>query len=294
MATKELTAEIALEVHAQLGEGPVWDEELQKLSFVDIVGQRVHTFSPATGEHHVFETGRPVGAVVLRDDGGLVLAAHDAFFLAERDGSVIEQFGEFSVDGAQVRFNDGKVDPQGRFYAGTMHRDQSEIVGSLYMLDADGTVTSVLEEVGISNGLSWSADGTTMYYIDTPRHQVDAFDVDPESGALSNRRVIAEVPDASPDGMAIDVEGYLWVACWGGKRVERIDPSTGERLAIVHVPASNTSSVAFGGPDLDDLYITTAREGLDDAQLATEPHAGDLFVAHPGVSGPPAHRFKKS
>jgi sugar lactone lactonase YvrE len=294
MAAKELTAEIALEVHAQLGEGPVWDEQLQKLSFVDIVGHRVHTFSPATGEHHTFETGRPVGAVVLREDGGFVLAAHDSFFLAEPDGSLIEQFGEFSVDGEIVRFNDGKVDPQGRFYAGTMHHEQTGLLGALYMLQGDGSVTAVLEEVGISNGLAWSADGKTMYYIDTPRHLVDAFDVDLATGALSNRRVIAEFADSSPDGMAIDVEGCLWVACWGGKRVERIDPSNGERLAIVRVPASNTSSAAFGGPNLDDLYITTAREGLTDAQLATEPHAGDLFVAHPGVSGPPAHRFKKS
>jgi sugar lactone lactonase YvrE len=294
VTAKELTAEIALEVHAQLGEGPVWDEQLQKLSFVDIVGQRVHTFSPATGEQHTFEAGRPVGAVVLREDGGLVLAAHDAFYLAERDGSLIEQFGDFSLDGEVVRFNDGKVDPQGRFYAGTMHWHQTEIIGALYMLDGDGNVTVVLEEVGISNGLAWSADGKTMYYIDTPRHLLDAFDVDPESGALSNRRVIAEFPDCSPDGMAIDVEGCLWVACWGGKRVERIDPSNGERMAIVRVPATNTSSAAFGGPNLDDLYITTAREGLDDTQLAAEPHAGDLFVAHPGVSGPPAHRFKKS
>ena len=294
MATKELTAEIALEVHAQLGEGPVWDEQLQKLSFVDIVGQRVHTFSPRTGEHHTFEAGRPVGAVVLREDGGLVLAAHDAFFLAERDGSAIEQFGDFRVNGEVVRFNDGKVDPQGRFYAGTTHWEETEIIGALYMLDGAGNVTVVLEEVGISNGLAWSADGRTMYYIDTPRHLVDAFDVDPESGTLSNRRVIAEFPDASPDGMAIDVEDCLWVACWGGKRVERINPSNGERLAIVHVPATETSSAAFGGPNLDDLYITTARVRLDDAQLAAEPHAGDLFVAHPGVSGPPAHRFKKS
>jgi sugar lactone lactonase YvrE len=175
-----------------------------------------------------------------------------------------------------------------------MHHEQTGILGALYMLQGDGSVTAVLEEVGISNGLAWSADGKTMYYIDTPRHLVDAFDVDVATGALSNRRVIAEFADSSPDGMAIDVEGCLWVACWGGKRVERIDPSNGERLAIVRVPASNTSSAAFGGPNLDDLYITTAREGLTDAQLATEPHAGDLFVAHPGVSGPPAHRFKKS
>jgi sugar lactone lactonase YvrE len=294
MAIQEHMAEVALEVHAQLGEGPVWDERSQKLSFVDIVQHRVHTFSPATGEHDTFEVQRPVGAVVLREDGGLVLAAHDAFFLVEADGSALEQFGEFRVDGETVRFNDGKVDPRGRFYAGTMHHRESGTFGTLYMLEPDGNVTVVLEEVGISNGLAWSADAKTLYYIDTPRHSVDAFDVDPESGSITNRRVLAEFPDCSPDGMAIDDHGCLWVACWDGGRLERIDPADGRRLAVVRVPASQVTSAAFGGPNLDDLYITTASLGLDARQLAAQPHAGDLFVTRPGVSGPPPHRFGKA
>jgi sugar lactone lactonase YvrE len=285
-------AEVALEVRAQLGEGPVWDERSQRLYFVDIVGRRVHAFWPATGEHQTFDVDRVVGAVVLRDDGGLVLAAHDAFLVAEHDGDAQEVFGDFRADGEVVRFNDGKVDPRGRFFAGTMAHAGTGSLGSLYMLEPDGNVTVVLEDVGISNGLAWSADETTLYYIDTLRRSVDSFDVDVDTGALSNRRVVAEFTDGSPDGMAIDAEGYLWVACWGGKRVERVDPADGRRLDVVRVPATNVSSVAFGGPDLDDLYITTAREGLSDAQLATEPHAGDLFVARTGVSGPPAHRFK--
>jgi sugar lactone lactonase YvrE len=292
VAIEEHEAEVALEVHAQLGEGPVWDERAQRLYFVDIVGHRVHVFWPATGEHRSFEVDRMVGAVVLRDDGGLVLAAHDAFLVAAHDGSALEPFGDFRVNGEIVRFNDGKVDPRGRFFAGTMAHSEEGSLGSLYMLEPDGTVSVVLEEVGISNGLAWSADETTLYYIDTLRRSVDAFDVDPVTGAVANRRVVAEFADGSPDGMAIDVEGCLWVACWGGKRVERLDPADGRRLDVVPVPATNVSSVAFGGPDLDDLYITTAREGLSDAQLAAEPHAGDLFVTRPGVSGPPAHRFR--
>lgn len=292
MAVKEHPAEVALEVHAELGEGPVWDEREQRLYFVDIVGHRVHILWPGTGEHRSFDVDRAVGAVVLRDDGGLVLAAHDAFLVAGHDGSGIEPFGTFRADGQQVRFNDGKVDPRGRFFAGTMAHTGDNWNGALYMLQPDGNVSVLLEDVGVSNGLAWSADERTFYYIDTRRGSVDAFDLDIDTAAITNRRVVAKITDGGPDGMAIDSEGCLWVACWGGRRVERLDPADGRRLDVVRVPATNVSSVAFGGPGLDDLYITTAREGLSEAQLADEPHAGDLFVARPGVSGPPAHRFR--
>ncbi len=151
---------------------------------------------------------------------------------------------------------------------------------------------SLLEGVTISNGLAWDADGTTFYYIDTPTHRIDAFSFDQGTGGLSNRRVVAEITDSSPDGMAIDAEGCLWVACWGGERVDRIDPADGRRLATVPVPTSHVSSVAFGGPSLEDLYITTAREDLSAAQLGAENHAGDLFVARPGVPGLVSDRFK--
>jgi len=277
-------AEVALEVGCALGEGPVWDEQEQELFFVDILGERVHAFRPADRSHRSFEVGRPVGAVVLHEQGGLVLAAHDAFFLAERDGSRLRPFGKVEVDGKRVRFNDGKVGPCGRFFAGTMDWAEREPLGSLYMLAGDGTVTVVLEGVTISNGLAWAAG--TFYYIDTPRGAVDAFDFDPETGRVANRRVAVSFSDGKPDGMAMDDEGCLWVALWEGSRVERVDPRTGRHLDVVTLPTSHVTSCAFGGTNLDELYITSAGEGLD------EPHAGDLFVARPGVSGPPAHRFK--
>jgi len=292
VSIKEFSAEVALAAHTQLGEGPVWDEREQRLFFVDIVGQRVHSFRPDTGAHHSFDVACPVGAVVLREDGGLVLAAHDAFLVADADGLNVEPFGTFRADGAVVRFNDGKVDPRGRFCAGTMDWGGSLPIGSLYMLQPDGTVSVLLDEVTVSNGLAWTADGTTMYYIDSRQRAVDAFKFDLETGALSDRRTVAEFVGMSPDGMAIDVEGCLWVACWDGARVDRIDPANGRRLAAVHLPTSRVSSVAFGGPRLNDLYITTARHKAEDALLAPEPDAGDLFVAQPGVSGPPAFRFR--
>ena len=144
----------------------------------------------------------------------------------------------------------------------------------------------------ISNGLAWDEAGTTLYYVDSPRHQVDAFDFDPGTGTISNRRAVAEVADAYPDGMAIDHEGLLWVACWEGRRVERVDPATGRKLELVRLPVPYVSSVAFGGPGMDELYITTARDDVPGSRSPGEPHAGAVFVAHPGVSGPPPYRFR--
>jgi len=289
---KEQEAELALAAQVELGEGPIWDERSQELYFVDIMGHRVHAFAPQSGAHRRFPTNGPVGAVVLRDDGGLVIAADDGFFLAGPDGAGLEHFGEFRIDTGAVRFNDGKVGPGGHFLAGTMDYHGKQPLGSLYILKADGGVSVLLDGITISNGLAWDAAGTTLYYIDTPTHRIDAFSFDQETGALSNRHVVAEIADGSPDGMAIDAEGYLWVACWGAARVDRIDPADGRRLASVRVPTSHASSVAFGGPSLEDLYITTARHDLSAQQLAAEPHAGDLFVVRPGVTGLAPDRFK--
>jgi sugar lactone lactonase YvrE len=292
MTIKQHEVELALALQAELGEGPVWDERSQELYFVDIMGHRVHAFAPESGAHRSFSTNGPVGAVVLRDDGGLVIAAVDGFFFANSDGTGLERFGDFRIDLGTVRFNDGKVSPGGHFLAGTMDHHHVRPLGSLYILSGDGGVSVLLEGVTISNGLAWDADGTTFYYIDTPTHRIDAFSFDQGTGGLSNRRVVAEITDSSPDGMAIDAEGCLWVACWGGERVDRIDPADGRRLATVPVPTSHVSSVAFGGPSLEDLYITTAREDLSAAQLGAEIHAGDLFVARPGVPGLVSDRFK--
>lgn len=291
MRMTEQIAERALRVRAELGEGPVWDERRQELYFVDILGESVHAYSPADDVHRSFATGRPVGAVVLRDDGGLLLAAHTAFFVAEADGTAFERFGTFDVADERVRFNDAEVDPLGRLLAGTMHWGGTEPVGTLYRLHGDAHVEVALEAVTISNGLAFSADGATLYYIDSATSTVDAFALEPDSGRLSERRVVAEVRDGSPDGMAIDDEGLLWVAVFDGGRVERIDPKTGRTVSVVRVPTPQVTSVAFGGAGLDQLFVTTAREDYDAAALAAHPDAGDLFVVDAGVSGPPPHRF---
>jgi sugar lactone lactonase YvrE len=191
------------------------------------------------------------------------------------------------------RFNDGKCDPRGRFWAGTMSMSREARAASLYVLDPDLSVRRVLQSVTTSNGLDWSPDHSTLYYIDTPTLQVSAFDYDEETGTIERRRVIIDFPQGMgrPDGMTIDVEGMLWIAHWDGARISRWDPQSGNMLAQIPVPATQVTSCAFGGPELDRLYITTARHGLDEMQLQSQPHAGGVFMARPGVGGFPANEF---
>jgi len=292
MAVAVIEAHLALPAGAALGEGPVWDERADELLFVDIEGHRVHTFEPASGAHRWFDVGRSVGAVVLCEDGSLLLAADQMFLAGSRDGASLRPFGTFRVDDDRVRFNDGKVDPFGRFYAGTMHSGEREAHGRLYVLEGDGAVRTALSDVTVSNGLAWDPSGTVLYYVDSPTRSIDAFDVEPGSGSLSRRRSVAMVSDGFPDGMAIDDEGMLWVAVWGGYRVDRVDPSSGRLLGRVRLPTKQVTSVAFGGPSLAQLYITTASTGLDPADAGA--HAGDVFVVDAGVSGPASSRFAPS
>lgn len=293
-ATRAASADPVLRVGALLGEGPVWDDRTHRLLFVDILGERVHWFDPGAGTHSSSPADGPVGAVVLRGDGGLVLARHDCFVHAGPSGEGRAVVEGFRADGAAVRFNDGKVDPWGRFVAGTMDWDQSSPVGALHMLWPDNSVTTVLDQVTISNGLAWSTGGDVLYYIDSPTQRVDAFDVDPPSGALTGRRTVIEVGDVFPDGMAIDDDGCLWVAIWDAGQVRRY-ALDGRLLEVVAVPeGGHVSSAAFGGPRMSTLYITTARDGLTEAELAQAPHAGDLFALETSVTGPAPFRFGPS
>jgi sugar lactone lactonase YvrE len=192
----------------------------------------------------------------------------------------------------RARFNDGKCDPAGRFLAGTMAYDLTSGAGCLYRLDPDRSVTRLLTGVTISNGLAWSGDGTTLYYIDSPAQGIDAFDYDVETGRLANRRRLVEIPhDAGlPDGMTIDEDGCLWVGLYGGSAVHRYTPA-GKLDVTVSFPATNITCPVFGGPGFGVLYVTSARDGLDDRELADQPHAGAVFAADVGTRGLPALRF---
>ena len=192
-----------------------------------------------------------------------------------------------------VRFNDGKCDPAGRFWAGGMERDAKPVRASLWRLDPDGSAHRMIPGVTISNGIAWSLDSRIMYYIDTPTRELAAFSFDLATGSIADRRVAARFPEelGHPDGMTIDAEGMLWVAMWGGGCVTRWDPGAGRMLARIEVAASQASSCAFGGPALEDLYVTSARGKLSPSALASEPHAGGIFRARPGLRGVPSLAF---
>jgi sugar lactone lactonase YvrE len=283
-----LTAELAVPAQCELAEGPVWDGDTRQLLWVDILAGRVHTYDPAAGSHSSFGVGCQVGAVGLTAAGRLVLALEDGFALCDADGRNFERLRSPVIDRRLVRFNDGKPDPWGGFWAGTMQRDEGrDGLGRLYRLGPDGAITELVAGVSLSNGLDWTDDRARFYYVDSPTGAIDLFDTDPQSGQLSNRRRFVDVtPDGKgvPDGLTIDAAGGIWVAVWGTGEIRRYDPD-GKLDTLVRVPASQVSSAAFGGADLTTLYITTARENFTQAQLAAEPHAGDIFRCAPGVTG---------
>jgi sugar lactone lactonase YvrE len=287
-----LRPDIAFEAGATLGEGPVWDEEQQRLLWVDILPGLVHRFDPATGSDDLFHVGKPVGSASLRRGGGLVLAVEDGFALLDPGWQRLDQVAVIEHPGPPARFNEGKCDPAGRFLAGTMAYDQTAGAGSVYRLDRGLAVTKLLDGVTISNGLAWSADGTTMYYIDSPTQGVDAFHYDLETGRLANRRRVVDIPAAAglPDGMTIDADGCLWVALYGGSAVHRYAPD-GHLDATVCFPVTNITCPVFGARGFDQLYVTSARDGLDERQLAAQPHAGAVFAVDVDARGLPGLRF---
>lgn len=291
--TRAIDAGLVLDSRAELGEGVIWDAGSQRLVWVDITRGLIHEMS-ADGRCRSSDAGQHVGAVAPRGHGGhggLVLAVRSGFAALDGDGT-ISMIAHVEADAGGNRMNDGGCDPQGRFWAGTMAYAETPGAGSLYRLDQDGTVHRMLTGTAVSNGLGWSPDGRTMYYIDTPTHGVDAFAFDPRTGAIAGRRrlVTVDPADGSPDGMTVDDEGFLWVALWGGGAVRRYQPD-GTLDTVVRVAASKVTSCAFGGADRGDLYITTASTGLSPERLAAEPHAGGLFRCRPGVTGPPATPF---
>ena len=286
----ELHAELVLDAGAILGEGPVWDADAGVLWWVDIEGRRIRRFEPATRRETSIETPSMVGAIALRQDGGLLAALEDGVYRVDFETGAASLFVPLD-EPAEVRSNESKCDPAGRFLVGTMAFDQSAI-GSLYSIEPDGSVRRLLERLSIANGMAWSADGGTFYYIDSPLRRVDAFDYDLVTGAISGQRhyLTFDDPVATPDGMAIDAEGGLWIAFWDAAEIRRYGPDRALDI-VVRVPATQVTSAVFGGADLRDLYITCARSGLSEDALADQPHAGGLFHTRIPVPGLLPDRF---
>ncbi len=290
-ADAPLIADVVLDAHAAVGEGPTWDRFRQRLWWVDIPPGAIHGFDPMSGIEQVHVVGQPVGAVVVREQGGLLVAARDGFGVL--DAGKLRVVAPVEADRAGNRMNDGKVDPGGRFWAGTMALDMSEGAGTLYRLQQDCRVDAVLSGLTISNGMDWSPDGKAMYFIDSAKGSVTAFSYDQQTGAIAEPRTLIVIPAAEgmPDGMTVDSEGFLWVAIWGGAVVRRYAPD-GALVSQVRLPASQVTSCAFGGPTMHDLYITTASSGLTPVQREEQPLAGALFRVRPGVAGRQPHLAK--
>jgi len=288
--TRTLTAQTAVAAQCELAEGPMWDAARGQLRWVDILRGQVHALDPATGAHTWFGTGDELGTAGLTRDGGLILALSDHFARCDDDGANLRRLGGFSVDGTVFRFNDGKPDPWGSFWAGTSTRAEKGPPCHLYRLSPDGAVTELLGGIGLSNGLDWTDDRRRFYFADSFGGGVDVFATDPDTGALSDRQQFIPVSGGLPDGLTLDAEGALWLAVWGSGELRRYTPD-GRLDTVVKLPVSQVTSAAFGGPGLDTLYITTARENFTPEQLEAEPQAGDIFACTPGVSGRPPYLF---
>ena len=286
------TPDVVLNCKADLGEGPIWDPDSQTLYWVNILANELHIFDPASGKDRHIDCGQMVGTVVGRKSGGLMVAMTNGFASVNLETEEIRHIVD-PENNPEARFNDGKCDPAGRFWAGSLPLSENVPEGSLYSLETDLSVKKRLSQITIANGIVWTSDHKTMYYIDTPTMKVDAYDYDIETGDLSNHRVAVTVPEEFgwPDGMAIDVEDKIWVGHWGGWQITRFDPLTGETLQVIKLPVAQVTACAFGGPDLNRLYITTAKTGLDAAALEKQPHAGNLFVIDVDVSGVPSDKF---
>ncbi len=281
----ETTPELILDVKAQLGEGAFWHPEQQKLFWVDIEGKLVHVYDPATGEDIGHPVGQRVGTVVPDDKNGAVVALENGIYYLNLLTDSLTFLAKPAEHLAGVRFNDGKCDPSGRLWVGSMHLEGKKDAALLYRMDPDYRTEAVFAPVTVSNGIVWSLDKKIMYYVDTPTLTVKAFDYDDATGAISNPRVVVQVSDTLgyPDGMTIDAEGKLWVAHWGGSAVIRWDPETGAMMERIRIPAPNTTSCAFGGDDLSTLYITSASVGLENP--ADYPLSGGVFAVKSGVKG---------
>ena len=285
--------ELLVDAHARVGEGPSWDARENVLWWVDITGNLVHRYDPATGADTTIDVGRAVGAAVPRASGGLVLAVEEGFAALDPKTGKTELIAEVEKNQPENRMNDAKCDTTGRMWAGTMAYDDTPGAGAFYRLDPDRSVATILEGVTCSNGTAWSPDDTLMYYIDSGRQHVEVFDYDRATAQVFNRRKLIDIPvDAgTPDGMTVDAEGHLWVALWGGGAIRRYSPD-GTLEKVLAMPVTQPTSMAFGGPDLTDLYITSASEGLSQEALQKDPHAGALFRHRPGVKGLPTQVYR--
>jgi sugar lactone lactonase YvrE len=282
-----IEVEHVLAIGNELGEGPLWSPDEQKLYWVDINVGHVHRLTPGQDDLETFELGQPVGALGLRERGGFIAAMKNGFHFWDPATGRIEFLADPEAHKPHARFNDGAVDRQGRFWAGTLGDEDRS---ALYRYDPDGSLHVMQTGVMCSNGIGWSLDDKRMYYSDTDVFAVFAYDFDPANGTISNRRVFHHFGHDRPDGLTVDSEGFVWVAIWGGWRVERYD-SAGKLALRVDLPVQYPTCPMFGGANLDELYVTSAWTDLGQERRHEQPQAGDLFRIRAGVRGLPEPKF---
>lgn len=285
-AASTVTAELHVDARCWLGEGPLWDDRCRRLLWVDIEAGRILWLEMGSSTLQSTDVGSPIGVLALRDDG-YIAAVESGFLQLATDLQPVDVVLPIPRHGRGLRMNDGNVDPRGGFWAGSMASDGASGQGSLYRLDPDRTVHRVLRGLTISNGLDWDAAGTRMYFADSAEPRVSVFDVEDNYRTIRNRRTFVEIDPrvGAPDGLTVDAEDGVWVAVWGAGRVHGYS-ADGRLRTVVSVPTPFVSSCAFGGVDLDTLFITTARRDIRRADV----HAGGVFAVHLSVQGRPANR----
>jgi len=281
-----------LDIKASLGECPVWSTAEHVLYWVDINAPSLNRFDPATRRNTAMPMPESIGCFALRRSGGFVLALRNGLWLAHADGTLECKVADAPYDPAHHRFNDGRCDAAGRFFAGSMNEKRDANSAALLRLDPDFRLAQVLGDIMISNGLAWSPDGRTMYHADTPAHIVRAYDYDAALGTPSNPRVFAQWTGETdrPDGAAVDSAGNYWSAFYRGGKVVKVSPS-GHVLAEYATPSQCPTMCAFGGANLRTLYVTSARQLRDAGELAQLPLSGGIFALAVDTPGLPEPQF---
>ena len=277
-----MVPELMADYRCETGEGPLWHPMERQVYWSDIPRGRIFRLNPFSRRHEQIYEGRIVGGYTIQSDGSLLLFMDRGSVAVWRDGKLEYLVNEME-DETDNRFNDVAADPAGRVFCGTMPTDTRS--ATLYRMDTEGSITTVLEGVGLSNGIGFSPDQKQMYYTDSLARKIYIFDYDIDSGDITNQRVFVETPDdgSIPDGMTVDAEGYVWGARWDGSSLYRYNPD-GEQVVQIQFPAKKVSSVIFGGVDLTDMYVTTAGGGN---KAEEGPGAGGLFRLNVGIQGKP-------
>lgn len=291
-----MKADLLLDSKASLGEGALWNKKTQELYWIDIENGILHIYNPKNQQDKAIKLGQRVGTVVPTEDGNALVALEDGIYEIDLKTEKLKlRTKRPASELADNRFNDGKCDPAGRLWVGTMSMKGVPKAGNLYLFDNEGKLTKKYDSVTVSNGVVWSLDSTKMYYIDTPTKEVKEFAYNNTTGEVSMTKVVVMIPDGMgyPDGMTIDSEGMLWIGMWEGFAVTRWNPNNGELLMKIDVPVSRVTSCAFGGENLDTLYITTASIGASEDELKQYPNSGSLFVVKTGHTGVPNFAYKQ-